>query len=233
MATGSPPVRRRLNARVVYSAKHIRLSILRWHFTWIIAILPIFFHFGKQLLVHGEIDMTEICGRGELLLVAIVMLAEPLSRIFFTEQKRATHYIYIIFSLAFIMMCTYTYAVIDISPEFKLICKIGEEKYEKKPKNVENIQKGNFIQNNISNFDSVTENTSHLDTVSAIAKQDTYKTSQQSSETCCATAEKDNKQDEKDAEEDNNRLWRLVYLSIGTIIAAYVIGYNTLVYAHK
>ena len=35
------------------------------------------------------------------------------------------------------------------------------------------------------------------------------------------------------SKEDEERLLRLLYLSIGTIIASYCIGLNTLVYAHK
>ena len=204
--------------RIIHTARQRNTSILKWHFTWIIAVLPVIFHIGKQFLINGETDLAELCGKGDLFLVSIVMVSEPLSKIFGTNDKRPAHYVFLILSVAVVLMCTYAYAVTDISPEYRAICS-KKETFEQKEKNSDTVC-------NMSDKSHIFAPNSQTDTETH--QSDVF--SQEEHENCSVKQENE---EDGISKEDEERLLRLLYLSIGTIIASYCIGLNTLVYAHK
>jgi len=91
----------------------MKFRFLRWSFTWLLAFLPILFAFVKQFIDTGSVSFTK-ASNGEILIVAIVMIGEPLSSIISSERntKNSTSMVLVIIMLVLILCNIYTYTLI-------------------------------------------------------------------------------------------------------------------------
>lgn len=88
---------------------------VKWCFTWLMATLPILLLLGRQHLVLGKFSIALMCSTGELFVVGIVMLAEPLGMI---VLSKVTNVVSLICSLSIIMMliaCSYLFCIVEMS----------------------------------------------------------------------------------------------------------------------
>lgn len=89
------------------------MKYTKWCLTWILALLPIFFHIIKSFH-KGHLDWNEIFATGEFFLVSIVMVAEPLGDVMISRKEASSSKLgYLLCTLLILFMATYMYSLMD------------------------------------------------------------------------------------------------------------------------
>ena len=94
--------------------------IVKWCFTWGLALLPIIFLVLNQYLDGTNWDLNKICSNGEIFLVSIVMVAEPLGDIILAERKSTLLLIVAFSSIFFITSSTYVFSVVNFNEKMEV-----------------------------------------------------------------------------------------------------------------
>lgn len=94
----------------------ITKELLKWVFTWVLAVIPISFSCVRDIIQFGHINGFDICKSGEIFLVAIVMVAEPLVSLI-TGKQKWNSIVLLIFIVVCIIEFGYSYALLEAGRE--------------------------------------------------------------------------------------------------------------------
>ena len=84
-------------------------------FTWVLACLPIFFVFYKQTVVDGLFNISTVCATGELFIVSIVMVAEPLGGLVIAKTKSALSLVFALLIIIVLVSSAYFFCIIEMN----------------------------------------------------------------------------------------------------------------------
>ena len=96
---------------------NLAIRYLKWFFTWALASLPIVFLLFKHYIQNGALGFDKICTTGELFLVFIVMVAEPLGNIISAKIRNSTSFLLVIGIFIMVLTCTYLFTIIELARE--------------------------------------------------------------------------------------------------------------------
>lgn len=93
------------------------IRLVKWSFTWLLALLPILFLMFKQFLSGTDLELTAICATGEFFLVGIVMVAEPLGDVITSGRNSMASLMVVVASVMLIASSTYVFSVVNAAEE--------------------------------------------------------------------------------------------------------------------
>ena len=92
-------------------------ALLKWSFTWILASIPLLFSITRQQLEFGHLIPIDLCLTGEIFLVCIVMIAEPLGSLIFSRNSNNFCYFTSIVILVCIINFGHIYTLLEFARE--------------------------------------------------------------------------------------------------------------------
>ncbi len=96
-------------------SKSLLMELVTWSFTWVLALLPILFILCKQHLINGGFSLTLMCSTGEMFIVSIVMVAEPLGGIVKNKVKNVVSLLFTLFIITTIVTCSYFFCIVEMN----------------------------------------------------------------------------------------------------------------------
>lgn len=102
----------------------LKVGVLKWMFTWLLALFPVLFIVYKDYLFTGQLDWDKICGSGEIFLVSIVMIAEPLGGLVLSDKKSSRTLFLVMMIIVALVSLAYNFCIIDLNKELNIADKL-------------------------------------------------------------------------------------------------------------
>ena len=124
---------------------------IKWFFTFLVALLPILFTLLSSLVNSNFTFHTLWEISGELCIVSIVTVTEPLWDLFNLDNKNVISVGLLVFKIIFIVFCVFIFSL-TLTSDDRSIANNYEAIIEKTTKNIHEILKNNTIDSQTNNL---------------------------------------------------------------------------------
>jgi hypothetical protein len=188
-------------------SKELLMELVSWSFTWALALLPILFILCKQHLINGGFSLTLLCSNGELFLVSIVMVAEPLGGIVKNRVKNVVSLLFTLFIITTIITCSYFFCIVEMNEPRMRRCQECE----------------------MAAFDQAAYSAEHMDTTAATAKNNVKGTGMSRTD---STFVSNNKSAGLPVKEEDKFLSRVRRDSFVCLALSFLLGMISVIHTH-